>query len=118
MAGLDRQTGKKLDGWAHTAQSIGDLLSTAIGTRVERREYGSALHELIDRPINEDTVARAAQSVAEALYRWEPRFDVTRVRIEEASQEGRLAIIVFGHYYPRGHLGDFTPEEQSLEVVI
>jgi len=116
MAGLDRHTGKALASWAHTAQSIGDLLATPIGTRVERRDYGSRLHELIDRPITESTVAEAARAVAEPLYRWEPRFEVTRVRIEEASAEGRLGIIVFGNYFPRGHLGDFTPEERSLEV--
>jgi phage baseplate assembly protein W len=111
MPGVNRVTGRALDGWSHVSQSIGDILSTPIGTRVERRDYGSALFELIDRPINASTVARAARAVAEAILRWEPRFEVTKVEIDEASAGGRLGLAVTGIYYPRGHLGDYTVYE-------
>src|SRR3546814_12586651 len=43
MIGVDRATGQRLDGNDHLAQSIGDILSTPIGTRVMRRDYGSML---------------------------------------------------------------------------
>lgn len=104
MAGMNRLTGRPLDGWQHVSQSIGDILSTPIGTRVMRRDYGSRLAELIDRPMNEATVMEATIAVAEALDRWEPRFQLRRVMILEGSQDGHLSIDVVGVYVPDGHL--------------
>ena len=52
MSGMDRNTGRTLDGDAHLAQSIGDILTTPLGSRVMRRDYGSMLFELIDQPLN------------------------------------------------------------------
>lgn len=104
MAGMNRQTGKPLDGWQHVSQSIGDILSTPIGTRVMRRDYGSRLFELVDRPMNEATVMEATIAVAEALDRWEPRFELRRVMILEGGQDGHLSIDVIGVYVPDGHL--------------
>jgi hypothetical protein len=109
--GLNRSTGKRLDGWEHVSQSIGDILSTPLGSRVMRRDYGSELYELIDRPINAGTVARAARAVADAIAKWEPRFEGTKVEIDEASAEGRLGLAVTGVYYPNGHLGDYSAYE-------
>lgn len=40
-AGVDRNTGKVLTGWDHCAQSILDIVSTAIGARTLARPYGS-----------------------------------------------------------------------------
>ena len=37
----------------HIDQSIGDILSTPIGTRVMRPDYGSRIPRLVDRPINQ-----------------------------------------------------------------
>ena len=56
MIGMSRETGTALDGNAHLAQSIGDILSTPLGARVMRRDYGSDLPDLIDRPLNGETL--------------------------------------------------------------
>ena len=101
---MNRHTGKPLDGWQHVSQSISDILSTPIGTRVMRRDYGSRLSELLDRPMNEATVMEATIAVAEALDRWEPRFRLRRVMIVEGSADGHLSIDVVGVYVPDGHL--------------
>ena len=39
--GMNRETGKLVDNTEHLKQSIRDILSTRIGTRVMLREYGS-----------------------------------------------------------------------------
>ena len=52
MEGMDGTTGAKLAGIDHLRQSIRDILTTRIGTRVMRRDYGSDLPGLIDRPMS------------------------------------------------------------------
>ncbi|NYZ70451.1 baseplate assembly protein W, partial [Endozoicomonas sp. SM1973] len=50
MQGTHRLTGKPLSNLDHLRQSITDILTTRIGTRLMRRDYGSRLPELVDRP--------------------------------------------------------------------
>ncbi len=52
--GMNAATGRNLTGLDHLHQSIADILSTPIGTRVMRRDYGSRLPELIDAPMTPD----------------------------------------------------------------
>ena len=51
IRGMSMATGKGLDGLEHLFQSIRDILTTPVGSRVMRREYGSKLFELVDRPM-------------------------------------------------------------------
>lgn len=113
MAGINRFTGEALDGWQHTQQSIVDIFTTRIGTRVMRRDYGSDIPGLIDRPQNRDMVLEVALAAGEALDKWEPRFRLRLVGIEEAGPDGKFAINVVGDYYPRGHLGDYSIVEDG-----
>jgi phage baseplate assembly protein W len=97
MIGMDRGSGAVLDGDAHLAQSVADILTTPIGSRVMRREYGSLLFELVDRPLTAATRLLCVVAVAMALARWEPRIAVTRVEIEgDAAAGGATSIIVTG----------------------
>jgi phage baseplate assembly protein W len=81
MIGMNATTGERIEGDAHLAQSIGDILTTPIGSRVLRRDYGSALFELIDQPMNALGRLRVFAAVADALRRWEPRLRITRVAL-------------------------------------
>ncbi len=96
MLGMDRTTGKALSGDAHLAQSIADILSTPLGSRVMRRDYGSLLFELIDRPINGAIRMLLHAATAIALARWEPRLQLTRVQLEGEPADGRLTIRIEG----------------------
>ena len=91
MIGMDAATGVALAGDAHLAQSIGDILSTPIGTRVMRRDYGSMLFELIDAPLNAATKILLFAATALALRRWEPRLLLTRVGL--AGGPGGVAVL-------------------------
>jgi phage baseplate assembly protein W len=110
MAGMNRETGRQLAGWAHTVQSIGVILTTAIRERVMRREFGSTLPEQIDKPINALTLQSMRQATAEALHRWEPRYR-TRLVSVDAAAAGTVRLTLVGDYYPRGHLGDYSTKE-------
>lgn len=95
---MNRHTGKELSGIEHLKQSIIDILTTPIGTRVMRRDYGSRLFELVDRPISPIELYAAT---AEALERWEKRFKLERVKIESID-EGKVTLILEGIYMPDG----------------
>lgn len=96
MQGMDASTGKPLSDEAHLAQSIGDVLSTPLGSRVMRRDYGSLLFELIDKPINGAIRMLLQAATAIALRRWEPRLQLTRVTLGGEPAAGRLILRIEG----------------------
>ncbi|WP_297916170.1 GPW/gp25 family protein [uncultured Campylobacter sp.] len=61
--------------------SIKDILSTPIGSRVMLPEYGSRLFELIDRRVNDEFHADLSYFVIEAVQRWEKRVQVDEVKL-------------------------------------
>lgn len=85
--GMDANTGRAISGTAHLAQSIGDILSTRIGTRVERRAYGSNVPDYIDAPMTAVQRTRMYGAAAAALLRWEPRLKLARLQLL-ADQDG------------------------------
>jgi len=103
MNGINAENGKRLRGIEHLRQSIRDILTTPIGSRVMRREYGSRLFQLIDAPTNQETIIDIYAATAEAIARWEPRFQVTQVKIAHA-QPGRVEMDLVGNYLPNGQV--------------
>ena len=116
-AGVNRVTGEPLTDYYHVRQSIATILTTPIGSRVMRRDFGSELIELVDAAMNEVNVLRVYAATALAIAKWEPRFRVTGCSLDQADESGRLHLTISGQYLPRGHLGDFTPEQTGLVVV-
>lgn len=111
MDGMNAQTGRTLSGIDHLRQSLHDILTTPIGTRVMRREYGSRLYELVDAPMNSATLVDLYAATAEAVARWEPRFRLQRVRASSASP-GRVVLELQGRYVPTGE----TIQLDGIEV--
>ncbi|WP_291329070.1 GPW/gp25 family protein [Desulfovibrio sp. UCD-KL4C] len=102
MKGMCAQTGKHLDGIAHLRQSITDILTTPIGSRIMRRTYGSNLFKLVDRPYSADLLVEYYSAVAEALQKWEPRFKLTKVIVESLDAAGHIILNLVGNYLPEG----------------
>ncbi|WP_375651188.1 GPW/gp25 family protein [Bartonella sp. OT172YNZD] len=100
-SGMDRTTGKPLTGIDHLRQSILDILSTRIGSRVMRRDYGSRVAELIDAPINNSFSVALYAAVAEALDKWEPRFKLKKIDFKW-SEAGQVSLSFEGIYLPSG----------------
>ena len=99
---MNRTTGAAISGLEHLRQSVGDILSTPIGSRVMRREYGSLVPELIDHPDNPTTRVRLYSATAGALMRWEPRFRVSGVRFYSGPLPGQASVEVSGVYLREG----------------
>ena len=101
MDGTNSTDGTRLTGIDHLRQSIKDILTTPVGSRVMRREYGSRLFELIDAPMNSKTIMKIYAETVAALKRWEPRFAVSKVSLA-TSEPGSFLIDLTGEYLPDG----------------
>ena len=77
---MNRFTGERIGEIAHIKQSIADILLTPIGSRIQRREYGSLIPLLIDRPINTTLLLQLASCAITAINRWEPRVQITQFK--------------------------------------
>jgi hypothetical protein len=106
--GIDRNTGAVLTGWGHCVQSILDIVSTAIGSRVIARPYGSDGPDMIDRPQSPPSIVAHWSAIAEALRKWEPGFRLKQVAATRLGPDGVAGFALAGDYYPNGHLGDYS----------
>jgi phage baseplate assembly protein W len=98
---MNVNTGKTISEIAHIKQSITNILTTPIGSRIMRRDYGSRLFEKIDQPINGDLIAEIYSDVIEALFIWEPRFEVEQVTVQ-STPKGKIIIDLEGSYVKNG----------------
>lgn len=96
MIGMSATTGRTISDAAHVQQSIADILTTPIGSRVMRREYGSQLPDLIDAPFNDATRLLAYAATAMALMRWEPRIRLSRVQLSLGDAPGQAVLDLEG----------------------
>jgi len=94
MTGMARTTGAAMDGLEHIRQSVLDILSTPVGTRAGRREYGSLLPELIDQPMTPANILRVYAASAVAVSRNEDRIRLRRVGIAAGDRPGAATIIL------------------------
>lgn len=95
MSGMNALSGHALSGLDHIRQSIADILTTPIGSRLRRRRYGSDIPELIDQPLNAPTVLRLYAATAYALALWEPRIVLTSVNLARDT-EGAIYVLLQG----------------------
>ena len=80
--GMNKSTGLTISDIDHIRQSIADILTTPVGSRVMRREYGSEIFKLLDAPMNGATKLRIMAATVMAIINWEPRVKVTAMSIE------------------------------------
>ena len=93
MLVMDRNTGKLLSGTDHIRQSIVDILTTPLGTRVMLPEYGSKLFDLVDNPTDPSLAMRIIMESAGAIARWEPRVRIDRINVL-AVDIGKITILI------------------------
>jgi len=103
MRGTDANTGKPLSGISHLKQSIRDILTTRIGSRYLRRNYGSRLPDLVDAPLNETTIMDIYAATIEALLTWEPRIAPQSVKVSKVSP-GQILLDLTALYIPEGRI--------------
>ncbi|MDG4811647.1 hypothetical protein P8629_01380 [Hydrogenovibrio sp. 3SP14C1] len=103
---MNRQTGKPLAGIEHLRQRIGDVLTTPVGSRVMRREYGSSIFELQDAPINDVFKLKMTMAVYQAwLNPINGLFDFVLQSVTLSSEEeAHAAVDIVGKYAPTGEI--------------
>ncbi len=112
LTGLNRHNGELLDDNSHIHQAIDDILQTPIGSRVMRREYGSFLHELLDRPLCDALILQMYTAIVIAVLRWEPRIRPLSL----AADISPSGTIVFSVHYERVNSNSKQRSTYSLEV--
>ena len=80
--GLARDTGRSVEDLAHIQQSVSDILRTPVGSRIMRRDYGSLLSMLTDRPQNAALRLQIMAACYSAILKWEPRVSLTGITFE------------------------------------
>jgi len=103
--GMDRHTGRPLEGLEHVEQSVLDVLSTVQGERVMRLSYGSRILESVADAGNPAGRSRLLGRIADPINAWEgdrvelQRVDVrmptpgdVRVSVEGTTDLGRMLI--------------------------
>ncbi|WP_447555692.1 GPW/gp25 family protein [Vreelandella sp. EE22] len=109
MPGMNAQTGQRLDGLEHIRQSIADIITTPIGSRIMRRDYGSLVPELLDRPLSDALLMQVYAATVIAVSRWEPRIQITGTQGSiDATRPGTAAIELIGK----------TPSGEPLSIGI
>jgi phage baseplate assembly protein W len=77
------------------AQAVRLIISTNLGERVMRPDFGSGLREMVFAPMSTTTMALVKQRVERALIEWEPRIDLGEVVVGFDGKEpsaGRLSV--------------------------
>ena len=98
MKGTNASTGKSIEGAAWIRQAITDILTTPIGTRVGRRDYGSRLFELTDSTLNKGGLLAIYAATIEAIDKWLRDADgnrlikILKVEKEAIASSGRVTI--------------------------
>lgn len=92
MASMSRTTGAAIDGLASIRESLDDIIKTPIGTRVGRREYGSQVPDLIDKPMDAPNILRIYAASALAIARWEDRVRLRRVTLTAGATPGAATL--------------------------
>ncbi len=125
--GVNRETGAVITGWPHVEQSMRVLFMTPFHQRGLRRWVGSFVPHILGESLVARVITRFYWAIITAIDLWEPGYRVRQVYFmgralqdqapmdpQSAADLLRLGHAIFrqeGVFYPRGHLGDFTPYE-------
>jgi len=120
-AGMNRETGRILEGFAHVEQCVAVIITTPVGVRVMREWFGSPVPKLLGQNLTPDTFMRFVQAVCIAVELFEPRFKVRRVLLRGTgaeAQAGRAGFNLLGDFRPRALEGDFTVDGGERSILI
>lgn len=82
--GINKASGREVTDLDHIRQSVADILTTPVGTRIMRRDYGCLVFELIDQPYSGALRLKIMAACVMALLRWEPRVIIERMELSHS----------------------------------
>ncbi|MFW1689419.1 GPW/gp25 family protein [Acinetobacter ursingii] len=78
---ISRESGLTISEIESIEQSIQDIVTTPLGSRVMRRDYGSMVPDLIDQPMNDVLILKMYSAIYTPVARWEPRINIESINI-------------------------------------
>lgn len=112
MAGLSRHTGKPIGNLESAYQGVETVLTTRLGERVMRREFGAGIVEILGRAVTPALFLAWQQLLGTAIDLWEPRFKIRTIEVAggtEAVRKGHLKVRIAADYRPFAHLAKDDP---------
>ena len=94
---IDGLTGKiaMLENEQDIREAIWIILATAKGERVMRPDFGCGIHDFVFASMDVATIGMIESKVREALIRWEPRIELTRINVSPGkAADGKLEIAI------------------------
>lgn len=89
--GLNATTGGTISDDDHIRQSIADILATPLGSRIQRRDYGSRIPDLLSFPIPLILMPLIG-ATAMAIQKFEPRVIVSSIVPSVEDMSGKLVL--------------------------
>ena len=86
----------------HMKQSLADIATTPIGSRLMRRDYGTLLANLIDQPISEVLYLKIYSTLHTAYVRWQDRIDISEMNVADINN-GQLILDIVGFLKTNGN---------------
>ncbi|ODN55786.1 baseplate assembly protein [Acinetobacter sp. 51m] len=99
---MSRYNGSELTEIEHIWQSLEDIATTPIGSRVMRREYGTLLANLMDQPISEALYLKIYSTLYTAYVRWEDRIEISQIQVADL-KKGQLILDIVGFLKTSGN---------------
>lgn len=110
LIGMAGSNGRPISGVDHLRQSLQNILTTRLGSRRMRPEFGSNIYQFVDKPVSEGWKSALMAEAARAITRWEPRIKLGDRAVRLASiNDGQVVIVVSGEY-----LGDNVVVEVTV----
>lgn len=131
--GVNRSTGRILQGWAHVEQSMQVIFMTPFHERILRRWVGSMVPHILGELMTPRIITRFHWAMGVSIDLWEPNYRIQTVyfmgdalhswspQTFDVAGEFRLGHAFFrteGSYRPRAHLGDTTPYHRRAAGLI
>ena len=131
--GVNRETGRLLQGWEHVEQSMKVIFATPFHERILRRWVGSFVPYILGETYVARIVTRFFWAIAVSIDLWEPNYRIKQVHFMndalskwspktlDAVGEYRLGHGIFrteGVYRPRAHLGYASPYMQRAVALL
>ncbi|WP_125782842.1 GPW/gp25 family protein [Pseudoalteromonas rubra] len=69
MLGIDRETGRAIEGVEQLASRITQVLTTPVGGRVKRPQFGSDVRRYLGANLTDGTLMRIQAAALQALYK-------------------------------------------------
>lgn len=84
-SGTNKKTGAAMNGLSYLRQRLEDVINTPLGSLVGRRDFGSRLHELLDRNVNDEYQMNAYILLSESINN--PANDLDDFKLNEMQIE-------------------------------